>query len=451
MLKRFFLLTLAVSCFIPMLRAQDDVVIDRVVGVVGQNIIKLSDIEGNYAQVRMHQGASNAHENRCKIFESLLLSKLLIHKGLIDSVEVKDEDVETQVDGYMKQYLLQFGSKEALRQAMGYSYDEIHDILFDMTKDRAMSERVEYNLTQNVKMTPGEVAEYFNSIPQDSIPTIEDEYEVSEIAILPIISDAERDRVRLELNRLRERVLNGENFGMLATLYSQDPVSAKKGGELGFFARGTMVGEFEAAAFSLKPGEVSPVIETEFGFHIIQLIERRGNTLNARHILISPKVQAEDMLKTRVFLDSLAQEIRLGHISFDDAAKEYSQVPSKTQGGVMINPATGNSRFSKDVFGSLYSGISIAAMEVGEVSSAVAMKNDEGKDVYRIVTVKKKIAAHKANLVDDYDKIFSAALQNAKNNKIQEWASRMIKNTYIHISDDYKDCDYQLDWLGDKK
>lgn len=452
MLKRLVFISCAFLLSIPVALAQDDVVIDRVVAVVGQNIIKLSDIENAYVQVRMHQGNLNPQETRCNIIESLLLTKLLIHKGTIDSVDVKDvkdEDVESQVQQYLNSYILQYGSKEALSQAMGSSYDEIHDILFDMTKDRLVSQRVEYNLTQNVKVTPGEVTAYFNAIPVDSLPMIDDEYEVAEIVVKPKISEAERDRVRLQLNQLRERVLNGEKFSTLATLYSQDP-SAKKGGELGFFTRGMMVSEFEAAAFALKPGEVSPVIETQFGFHIIQLIERRGNTLNARHILIAPKVLPEDLLKSRMFLDSVAQEVRLGNISFEEAAKQYSVAPSKSQGGVMSNPATGSNRFTKDAFNAAYSGLTVASMEVGEVSSAVQMKDEDGNDIYRCISLVKKLPQHKANLVDDYDKIFNAALQTAKNNKIQEWASRMIKNTYIRIDDDYKGCSFRLNWVGEK-
>ena len=427
--------------------AQEEVVVDQVVGVVGQNVIKLSDIENAYAQVRVRQGAGNATLNRCSILENILLTKLMVHKGMVDSVEVSDEDVEQQVQYYMKGFLRQYGGKEQLRQATGYTYDEFHDVYFDLIKERILSQRVEYSLTQNVKITPVEVADFYQRFSADSLPTIAESFEMAEIVLRPKVSEEERDRIRLELNKLRERVLNGEKFSMLATLYSQDPGSAKKGGELGFFSRGDMVGEFEAAAFALKPGEVSPVIETSYGFHIIQLVERRGNTINARHILMKPQPLSEDMLNARMRLDSIAHEIQLGNITFADAAAKFSDADTRLVGGVMSNPNTGGSSFTKEEFSTLYPGIAIGGMNAGEVSAATSMQDDEGRQLYRIVSVIKRKPAHTANLKDDYDKIYNAALQESKNKKIQEWASRMIKNTYIFIAEDFKQCQFQLQWF----
>ena len=444
MKRILFLALLAVQpCLV---RAQEELIVDQVVGVVGQNVIKLSDIENSYAQLRMRQGAGNAQENRCRILENILMTKLMVHKGLVDSVEVADEEVEQQVQYYLKAYMRQYGGKEGLRQATGYGYDEFHDIYFDILKERILSQRVEYNLTQNVKITPAEVAAYYQRIPADSLPTIEESYEVAEIVLRPQVSEEERDRVRLELNKLRERVLNGENFSMLATLYSQDPGSAKKGGELGFFTRGDMVGEFEAAAFSLKPGEVSPVIETSYGFHIIQLVERRGNSVNARHILMKAQPLSDDLLDARMRLDSIAREVQLGNITFAEAARQFSQSDTRLGGGVMANPNTGGNSFTKAEFAALYPGLSVSSMNVGDVSSATAMQDDEGQTVYRIVSVVRRKPEHTANLSDDYDKIYNAALQESKNKKIRDWASRMIQNTYVFIADDFKQCNFQLQW-----
>lgn len=427
--------------------AQEGTVIDKVVAVVGQNIIKMSDVEQNYNQIRVKQGYNNAFENRCNILEGMLVSKLLIHKGTIDSTEVDDAEVEARVQQRIKEIEAQYGMREMIRQATGYDYDQLHDILFDLTHDQILTMRVQYNLTENVKITPAEVNDYFNKIPADSLPMMEDEYEISEIVITPEVSEAERDKVKLELARLRERILSGEKFSMLATLYSQDPASSKKGGEIGFFGRGEMVGEFEAAAFALKPGEVSPIIETQFGFHILQLIERRGNTVNVRHILLSPKVSAQDLLKSRMLLDSIAQQIRLGNITFEEAAKNYSDASSKTLGGVVSNPYSGNNRFSKEVFDVLYPGIGIVGMSEGDISNATAMKDEDNKDLFRIIKLTKLVPSHKASLEMDYDKIYNAALQEAKNNKILDWASKMIKNTYIYIAEEYRNCPFQLQWV----
>lgn len=429
------------------LTTNGETVVDGVAAVVGQNIVKFSDVENAFIQMRVRQGQENAYANRCNILESMLVNKLLVHKGQVDSVEVTDEEVEEQVDYYLKQYVRQYGSKEAMKAATGYSYEDFHDIYFDLIKERLITQRVQYNLTQTVKITPAEVDEFFKKIPTDSIPDIATEYELSEILIQPEINETERENVRTRLAELRERILQGENFSMLATLYSQDPGSAKKGGELGFFTRGDMVPQFEAAAFALKPGEVSPIVETSFGFHIIQLIERRGNSMNARHILLIPKVSPDDLLKARVKLDSIANQIRLGNMTFEKAAKQYSTADNGKIGGCATNGNTGGKRFDDAALTQYYPGISFSSMDAGEVSNATAFTTEDGKDAYRIVTITKKVPGHKANLKDDYDKLFSAALNQAKNDKVMDWAAKQIENTYIRIADEYKDCDFKLNWL----
>lgn len=438
----------ALMLFLPKsVSAQEGVVVDGVVAVVGKHIIKMSDIENGYVQYRMRQGYENAYENKCRILENMLLTKLLLHKGEIDSIEVTDEEVEQDVQYYLKNYVRQYGSREALRDATGYTYDELHDLFFDQLKNRKISQNVEYKLTSNVTMTPREVARFYER-EKDSMPIIPECYELSEIRLSPEVSEVERDRVRGELARLRERVVQGESFSMLATLYSQDPGSSSKGGELGFFTRGDMVGEFEAAAFALKPGEVSPIVETNFGFHIIQLIERRGNSVNVRHILMIPKVSSDDLLKARMRLDSIAQEVRIGNISFAEAAQKYSDGAEKAQGGVLTNQNTGNSRFTKEETSEFFPGISVVGMAEGEITNALIMKTDDQRDAYRIIRLDRRVPEHKANLVDDYDRISGAALQEAKDKKLLEWSGKMIKNTYIRISDEYKDCDFRLNWTG---
>lgn len=425
----------------PFLLAQETIV-DGVAAIVGKNIIKYSDIDRSYAQMRLRSGSENRQANRCAILENLILNQLLIHKGEVDSVEVTDEEIDQYVQYYLKNDLRQYGTKEALRESTGFSYDELKEQYERMIHNNLLARRVEYQLTEDVKITPHEVTDFFNNLPADSLPTIPDRYELSEIVIQPEVSEAERERVRTQLAELRERVLKGEKFAMLATLYSQDPGSAKKGGELGFFSRGDMVGEFESAAFALKPGEVSPIIETQFGFHIIQLIERRGNTLNARHILITPKVSSEDLLRTRILLDSIATEIRAGNITFEDAARKYSTGDNAKQGGVATAP-DGSLRFDKQTIDELYYNIGIVGMEEGRISNATATKTDDNRDAYRIVRLNKKYPAHKANLSDDYDAIYNAALADAKQKKMRKWARRQMDLTYIHLSDEFINCTFE--------
>ncbi len=423
--------------------AQEGTLVDGVAAIVGKNIIKYSDIERSYAQMRLKSGAGDAYANRCAILENLILSQLLVHKGEIDSVEVTDDEVNQYLQYYLKNDMRQYGSKEAIREATGFSYDELKEQYERMIRTSLLSRRVEHQITENVKVTPAEVTEFFNSLPSDSLPMMPERYELSEIVIEPVISEAERDRVRTELAGLRERVIKGEKFSMLATLYSQDPGSAKKGGELGFFSRGDMVSEFESAAFALKPGEVSPIIETQFGFHIIQLIERRGNTVNARHILLIPKVSSEDLLATRMKLDSIATEIRAGHIFFEDAARTYGTNENARQGGSVTNPTDGSNRFDVDAVRERYYAVGIPSMDEGQVSNATAFKTDDNRDAYRIVRLNKKYPSHKANLTDDYDNIYNAALAAAKQRHMRQWAQAQAKKAYIHLAPEYKDCPFE--------
>lgn len=422
--------------------AQNGTLVDGVAAVVGKNIVKYSDIERSLAQMRMRSTVTDAQATRCAILENLILTQLLVHKGEVDSIEVQEEQVKQYLDYYLNSDLMQYGSKEALRDATGFTYDELKEQYDRMIRTNLLSRNVEYEITESVKVTPAEVTKFFNELPADSLPMMPEKYEFSEIVIQPVISEAERDRVRAELAALRERVLKGESFTMLATLYSQDPGSAKKGGELGFFSRGQMVAEFESAAFALKPGEVSPIIETQFGFHIIQLIERRGNTVNARHILIIPKVSTEDMLRARMTLDSLATEIRGGKISFEDAARQYSTVDNAKQGGTVTNPNDGSSRFDAETLKKDYFNVGIPGMDVGDISPATSFKNEDNRDAYRIVRLNRKHPAHKANLVDDYDNIYNAALVTAKQKHMKEWARKQAKSTYIRLADEFKGCTF---------
>ena len=431
-------------CLIPFtVAAQQETVVDGVAAIVGKNIIKYSDIERSFAQIRLKQGAGDAHNNRCAILENLILNNLMIHKGEVDSVdskEISDEDVDQYVQYYLKNDLRNYGTREALHEATGFTYEELKDQYSRMIRNSLIVQRVQYKLTSDVTVTPREVTDFFNSLPADSLPMMPERYEMSEIVIEPQITETERDRVRTQLAELRERVLKGEKFSMLATLYSQDPGSAKKGGELGFFSRGDMVGEFESAAFALKPGEVSPIVETQFGFHIIQLIERRGNTLNARHILIIPQVSPDDLLQARMRLDSVADEIRKGTITFEEAARRYSTASNAKQGGTAINPTDGTPRFDEAAINEHYYTVGVQGMSEGQISPATAMKTDAGRDAYRIVRLNHKLPAHTANLTDDYDNIYNAALADAKQKHLIAWARKQMAITYIHLSDQYKDC-----------
>ncbi|MDL2314911.1 peptidylprolyl isomerase [Bacteroidales bacterium OttesenSCG-928-C19] len=434
----FLFLTLGFS------QAKSQTVIDEVVAIVGKNNIKLSDIEQRLVQLRIQQGNEFATIQRCEILEDILINKLILHKANIDSTVVTAEQAEASADEQLRNLIRRYGSKENIEKEAKRPYDELREHYIEVVRENMLIQQAEQSITENVKVTPKEVSEYFNKIPKDSIPFIEGEYEFSQIVKTPSINEEERNRVKLELNKLRERVLKGESFATLATLYSLDLESAKRGGELGLFSRGDMVREFEVAAFALKPGEVSPVVETKFGFHIIQLIERRGDLINARHILLIPKPSPEDLYNARLFMDSIAGLIKNNTISFDDAVEKFSDEPSKK---ALINPYTLNSRFTDDIAKQMLPGINYKTMKTNDISPVHLIKDDQNKDAYRIVQLKLKTEEHKANLVDDYDKIYNIVLQSNKTEALLKWGENTIKKSYIWISDDYKDCDFKLNWF----
>ncbi len=423
------------------------VVIDQVVGIVGKNIIKLSDIESNYSQIRLQRGNENAFSTRCEILERLLETKLMLHQANLDSVVVEDEKVDAELDQRIRMMIRNYGSKEALEKEAGKSIEELKDTYREPFRENIMIQQIRDKITKDVKVTPKEVAEFFTRLTKDSVETIESSYEILQIMKNPEISHEERERVRADLNRLRERIVQGEKFATLAALYSEDPGTAKKGGELGLFTRGEMVSEFEATAFGLKPGEISPIIETRYGFHIIQLIERRGDFVNARHILMIPKVSPLDLQKAKFFLDSISILVKNKKYTFEEAALMFSDDASKTNGGLITNPRDGSSKMSLAMAKEYLQYNGFDKMEEGDITPPLLTKNDMNQDAYRVLFLKTKIKEHKANMNDDYSLIYDAALREAQDNEIKKWAKKVIAQTYIKISDEYKSCDFEFEWI----
>lgn len=425
-------------------------IIDGVIAVVGRNMIKESELETSFLQAKSQVGImENAFDTRCNIFESMLINKLMLHQAEIDSIEVTDEEITRELDSRIKQMIRAYGSQEVMEKMMKKSVSEIKTIYRDLIRENIMIAQIDQKLTGTINITPQEVVDFYQSIPQDSLPVIEQEYRFAQIVKLPKISDEEKEAVKSRLNDYRERILKGSKFSTLATLYSDDPASAKQGGELGFFSRGDMVAEFENAAFSLQEGEISPIIETQYGFHIIQLIERRGNQVNCRHILLQPKISEVQMEQARKELNEIKDEIAKGEITFEDAVVKYSDDASKINGGVIVNPYNASASFSKDAINETMQNVDrvdFDAMKEGDITDPVRFKSDLA-DAYRLIKVTRKTSAHKVNLTDDYDKIQESALNSKKTDIIKEWAEKRIKNTYININPEYRDCNFKLNWL----
>jgi len=342
-----------------------------------------------------------------------------------------------------------YGSQEMLEKQMRRSLSEIKSYYKDVIKENIMIAQIEQKLTGSITVTPREVVDFYNSIPKDSLPTIEQEYVFSQIVKTPEVSEEEKERVKSKLNEYRDRILKGSKFSTIATLYSEDPASAKKGGELGFFSRGQMVGEFENAAFALQDGEISPIIETKYGYHIIQMIERRGNQVNCRHILLQPKVTPQQLQEAYDQLEQIKKEIDNGEITFEEAILKYSDDASKINEGLIINPYNASAIFSKDAINETIFNVDkvdFESMKEGEITKPIRFKT-ELSDAYRLIKINRKTDAHKVDLTLDYDKIQASALDNKKTEIIKEWANKRLKKTYVKIDADYQGCDFKLNWI----
>ena len=426
--------------------AQQAQVIDKVVAVVGKNIILQSDIEEQYTQYRLQGGIKgSATSIRCEILEDLLFRKLMLNQAELDSITVTDEQVESEMDYRVRYFVSQLGSEEKLEQYYNKSMSEIKDELRTIIKDQKLIEEVQRGIVSGVSATPSDVREFYNSIPKDSIPMVSAQYEIAELVKKPPITLDEKLAVKDELYELRSRILKGERFSTIARIYSEDPGTAKKGGETGFQGRGGFVPEFEAAAFALKEGEVSEVVETEYGFHIIQLIERRGDYVNVRHVLRTLKVSPEALQTAYDQLDSIANLIRNDSITFDEAVRKFSDEDDKVNGGYLVNENTGSTLFAAEDLDQQVS-VVVNKLQVGEVSDPVAMKTKNGKDAYRLLIIKKKTTAHKANLKDDYALIQQWTMQKKRQEAINKWIDDKSTKAYVNICEEYRDCDFQFDW-----
>ena len=449
-LRRFFAVFAIVTICSSTIYAQQSQVIDKIVAVVGNNIIMQSDIEDQYMQFRLQGGIKgSASSIRCEILEDMLFRKLMLNQAELDSITVTDEQIDSEVDRYIRYYISQLGSQEKLEKYYDKDIKEIKNDLREMLKEKQLMEEVQRKIVEGVNATPSDVRDFYYSIPKDSIPMVSAQYEIAELVKKPPITLDEKLAVKERLYSIRSRILKGERFSTLALLYSEDPGSAKKGGELGFQGKGELVPEFEAAAFALKDGEISEVVETEYGYHIIQLIERRGEYVNVRHILLTVKVSPTALQAAYNELDSIANLIRNNSITFDEAVAKYSDEDDKVNGGYLVNPNTGGTLFAAEDLDQQVS-VVVNRLEVGEVSDPVPMKTKNDKDAYRLLIIKKKTTPHKANLKDDYALIQQWTMQKLRQDAINKWIKSKSSKAYVKISDDYLDCDFQFDWKINK-
>lgn len=420
-------------------------VIDRVVGIVGDFTILQSEVENQYLQYRA-QGA-NFPDMRCFILKDFLEQKLLLNQAKIDSIEVSESTVELQLDQRLRFFIAQIGSEEEMEEYFGKSMLEIKEDLRTVLREQLITQQMQAQITQDVKITPSEVKKFYRNLPPDSIPSIDALVEVQQIMLYPPLGEEAIFEVKERLLELRRRIMEGESFETLAILYSEGP-SAAEGGDIGFMSRGELDPEYAKAAFLLKEGGVSKIVESQFGFHIIQLIERREDRIRTRHILMKPKVNLEARKKAMNKLDSIADAIRNDSISFDNAARYYSQDKNTAVNkGLMVNPNDNSSRFElKQLETKDY--LVARDLKVGEISDPFESVDENEKVAYKILKLKSRSDPHKANLKQDYMLIQSMALNDKKNHVIQDWIREKQKETYYHIDPAYKNCQFLKESWG---
>jgi len=429
------------------IKAQEDgKVLDKIIAVIGDNVILKSDLESQIVSLRA-QGVLIDDNARCEMLEELLFQKLLLHQAEIDSVTVSDSEVESEIDRRMNYFIAQIGSEKKLEQYYKKTILEIKEEFRVIVKEQMVSQRMQGKITSSVEVTPKEVKKYFNDLNADSIPLIESEVEYAHILFNAKESETEKQEAKERINSFRERIIAGEDFSTLAILYSDDEGSAKKGGELGFMGRAELVPEFSITAFKLKNKAVSEVIETEFGYHIMQLIQRRGQKVNVRHLLVKVKIGEEQIKIASSLADSVYNLLETDTLTFGELAGKYSDDDqTKKSKGLVVNPQTGTSIFNIDqVNPQIY--YSIDKMNPGDISKPVPAQGRGGNKGYRIIKLITKTEPHKATFDSDYSKIQNAALASKQNEETLNWIKGKVNQTYIKIDDDYKTCDFDNSWV----
>jgi peptidyl-prolyl cis-trans isomerase SurA len=415
------------------------VVIDKIIVKVDNYIVLKSELEGSY-QNYLTSGNQPSEEARCSILNSLVINKLMAAKAEIDSVIVTDLEVDNNTQQRMGVIMQNSGnSPEQLEKIYGKTMEEIKLELREQIREQLLGREMQTRITKGVSITPAEVKRFFNKIPKDSLPFYSSDVEVAQIVKLAKISNRQKEEAKQKLSELRDRILKGENFNDLAAKYSDDPSAQQNGGEMGYVGRGAMVPSYEATAFRIKRGEISQPFESPFGYHIMQLIDRRGNEYNSRHILLFATPSPEDEKDAEKYLDSLRLKIMADSIRFDEAAKKYSDDKETKERGGFFTDADGGTKISiKDIDPVIY--FTIDSMKVGGISRPIKYRTDDGKDAARILYFKTKLSPHQANLKDDWHRIQAAALAEKKDKILDKWFLKARTDVFISIDPIYKGC-----------
>lgn len=451
-MKRFkailFVVLLSSAGSFSLLTAQP--LVESIAAIIGNEVIYLSDLEATVADLRRTGNKMPLEELRCNVFQEMLISKLFIDQARIDSIEVTDDAIEADLNMRMNDAIRRAGSEQALVEYFNKSMFEIRrDIRKTMLEQEVVRE-VQAKISENLTMTPSGVKRFYNTIHKDSLPVIPARYQLKVIQLDPPSNEDNKAEARQKLLDLRSQILEGKSFSVLARLYSEDKESAKNGGEIGYLTRPELDKAYADAAFSLTKNTVSKVVESKFGFHIIQLIDRKGEMVNTRHILIRPQVKADQAKRAMNKLDSIADLIRKDSMKFETAALKYStHKDSRINGGKLVNPNPSdrvNWLALEELNTEMY--MNVRELKIGEISKPFKTTDENNNPVFRIVRLDSEIPAHKANLKDDYQILYDAALAERRQKLYDEWIKKKLATTYVRISEEYKSCEFlQKGWL----
>ena len=443
-----YLLLLILSVPFGCIFAQKNVV-DKIVAIVGDEIILKSDIENAFLQEQGRGMISSSSDFKTELLEQQLIQKLLLAQAQVDSVTVTEEDVENALSSQIDHFISNIGSQERLETYFGKSVQEIKDDMRSPMRERLITEQMQQKIVEKIRITPSEIRNYFKKIPKDSLPEMPDRFEIQQIVLQPHISDAEKERVREHIREYREPILKVEkSFNTLAVLYSEDPQSAVRGGELDYLTRTNMDPAFAEAAFNLKPGKISKIVESEMGFHILQLIDRQGDKIKVRQIVLRPKVSESEKEEALHRLDTIRQYINDGKMTFEEAAYYFSSdKKTKNNGGLFSDPITSEARIARaDIPGEMAKAVN--RLKPGEISEPFITHTDGNLEEYKIVKVKAFYPSHKANLEDDWQNFELQLTQEKQMDKLEKWIREKQANTYIHIDENYRNSKFRYDgWI----
>ncbi len=415
------------------------VIVDEIIAKVDDRIILKSDLEKAYLE-HLSSGEYQSNNAKCEILQNLIVNKMLVVQSNLDSVFVEDDEVNANLDRRMQILVSQFNGNEEIEKAYGKSITQIRSEVFDNVKEQMTIQKMQNELTSGLKVTPAEVRKFFREIPRDSLPFFSTQVSVAQIVRDPVPGKDQEDKVKSLLLSIRSKIERGESFATFAQKHSEDPGSAARGGQLPFYNRGELAPEYEATALALSPGELSMPIKSQFGFHLIELQEKRGNTFKTRHILIKPQPDDDDFQKAYSFVDSLRTLILVDSTTFQNAAKTFSSDQETSSSGGFFLDNTGSNKVSVEALDpNIF--FTLDTMKVGSISRPIRFQNPDGLYSYRMLFYQDRIAPHQANLNDDYQRIAGTALMKKKNFEISSWFELARENVYIQIDPEYNYCD----------